>query len=253
MDGSKPASMTSWSYRAVLGVHRGPEDRRIRVRAAADPRETVVLGGGPRLGDDTHHQDPAGEDLGLELPAPGPRAAALENFGRPFKDVEAMNRHLLGEWRRCMQPDDTILCLGDIAKLGAWGERCLVLELLACPGQRVLLLGNHDLNRERYPFSPTTSARPVPRQVGGSGHRPPTWAGNSQDEPVVNEPPTGELELTGKVPMEREQAILDPWGNRGRLAGSVCAEHAYTLREFATALHHAGLTRCGAAAALNRW
>ena len=53
-------------------------------------------------------------------------------------------------------------------------------------------------------------------------------------------------------PMEREQAILDPWGNRGRLAGSLCAEHAYTLRELATALHRAGLTRCGTAALMRR-
>ena len=84
-------------------------------RPAADPAENVVLGGGgPNWGTALIIRTPAEKtwvwsDLHLG------HAAAVENFGRPFEDVEAMNRHLLGEWRRCVQPDHTIICLGDVA------------------------------------------------------------------------------------------------------------------------------------------
>ena len=84
-------------------------------RPAADPAENVVLGGGgPNWGTAPIIRTPAEKtwvwsDLHLG------HAAAVENFGRPFEDVEAMNRHLLGEWRRCVQPDHTIICLGDVA------------------------------------------------------------------------------------------------------------------------------------------
>ncbi len=30
----------------------------------------------------------------------------------------------------------------------AWRDRRLVLDLRACPGERILILGNHDLNRD---------------------------------------------------------------------------------------------------------
>ena len=75
-------------------------------------------------------------------------AAAVGNFRRPFEGVEAMNRHLLGEWRRCVRPDHTIICLGDVADLSLRSDPRLVLDLQAYPGERVLILGNHDLDRE---------------------------------------------------------------------------------------------------------
>ena len=68
----------------------------------------------------------------------------LEAFDRPFADVPAMNRHLLARWRQRVQPGDTIICLGDVAHPDAWRDRRLVLDLRACPGERVLILGNHD-------------------------------------------------------------------------------------------------------------
>ena len=72
---------------------------------------------------------------------------ALFAFQRPFGDVGRMNRHLLREWRRRVRPDDTIICLGDVAHPDAWRDRRLVLDIRDCPGKRVLVLGNHDLNR----------------------------------------------------------------------------------------------------------
>ena len=71
----------------------------------------------------------------------------FEAFNRPFADVVAMNRHLLAEWRRLVGPDDTIICLGDVAHPETWRDSHLILDLRACPGQRVLIRGNHDTSR----------------------------------------------------------------------------------------------------------
>ena len=48
--------------------------------------------------------------------------------------------------------------------------------------------------------------------------------------------------------------ILDAWANQAAWteAPQAWAEHAYTLRELAAALHRAGLARCRLAAILNR-
>ena len=69
---------------------------------------------------------------------------ALEAFDRPFADPRAMNRHLLARWRELVWPGDTIICLGDVAHPAAWRDRELMAELRACPGERVLIVGNHD-------------------------------------------------------------------------------------------------------------
>ena len=69
-------------------------------------------------------------------------------FDRPFHDVERMNRHLLREWTSRVRSDDTLICLGDVAHPDAWDDRRLVLDIRNCPGERVLILGNHDRNRD---------------------------------------------------------------------------------------------------------
>ena len=69
-------------------------------------------------------------------------------FDRPFHDVERMNRHLLREWTSRVRSGDTIICLGDVAHPDAWNDRRLVLDIRNCPGERVLILGNHDRNRD---------------------------------------------------------------------------------------------------------
>ena len=52
----------------------------------------------------------------------------------------------------CHDPDDTIICLGDVAHPDAWRDRRLVLDIRDCPGKRVLVLGNHDLFTQRTLF-----------------------------------------------------------------------------------------------------
>ena len=72
----------------------------------------------------------------------------VEAFNRPFRNVDRMNRHLVREWRRRVQADDTIICLGDVGHPDAWRDRRLMLDIMDCPGERVLVLGSHDWDRE---------------------------------------------------------------------------------------------------------
>ena len=74
--------------------------------------------------------------------------SVLLAWDRPFQRIEQMNHHLLREWRRRVRPEHTIICLGDVAHPDAWLDRRLTLDLGNCPGHRVLVLGNHDRNRE---------------------------------------------------------------------------------------------------------
>ena len=72
------------------------------------------------------------------------------------------------------------------------------------------------------------------------------------------EPPTGEefhAAIRAGEPSRRQIAILDAWANQAAWTEALqaWAEHAYTLRELAAALHRAGLARCRLAATLNRW
>lgn len=71
-------------------------------------------------------------------------------------------------------------------------------------------------------------------------------------------PPTGEefhAAFRAAEPSRRQVAILDAWANQAAWTEALqaWAEHAYTLRELAAALHRAGLARCRLAAILNRW
>ena len=72
---------------------------------------------------------------------------ALETFDRPFRNIHAMNRALLANWRRSVHPSDTIICLGDVAHPDALADRRLMLDLRELGGERILILGNHDLDR----------------------------------------------------------------------------------------------------------
>ena len=74
---------------------------------------------------------------------------ALAAFGRPFEQVDQMNGHLLAEWRRQVRADDTIICLGDVAEREAWCDRRLRVHVGACPGSKILVLGNHDVDLDR--------------------------------------------------------------------------------------------------------
>ena len=72
--------------------------------------------------------------------------SVISVFGRPFTEVGAMNAFLLGEWRDRVQAGHTIICLGDVLHEDVWRNESLMNEIRSCPGDRVLVLGNHDGN-----------------------------------------------------------------------------------------------------------
>lgn len=69
-------------------------------------------------------------------------------WNRPFRDVEQMNHHLLRNWERRVGAEDTIIVVGDVAHPDAWLDTRLMRDLQDCPGQRWLVVGNHDRDRE---------------------------------------------------------------------------------------------------------
>ena len=101
---------------------------------------------------------------------------------RPLGSV-AENRTLL-EHRR-VQPDETIICLGDVGHADAWTDEDLAAALAACEGKRLLVIGNHDVNDfeelGRAGFGPQYAAAGATRarrscsrtcRSGGSRRRP---------------------------------------------------------------------------------
>jgi calcineurin-like phosphoesterase family protein len=68
-------------------------------------------------------------------------ARILELAHRPFRDVQEMNRAILDRASSVVGPDDELWVLGDLA-LGTITESLKVASRL--PGQKVLILGNHD-------------------------------------------------------------------------------------------------------------
>ena len=71
---------------------------------------------------------------------------SLAAWSRPFRNTDEMNHHLLREWSRQVRTGDTIICLGDVAHPDAWRNRGTVLDLRNCPGKRLLVVGNHDVD-----------------------------------------------------------------------------------------------------------
>ena len=50
------------------------------------------------------------------------------------------------ETRDAAGADDTVICLGDVAHPDAWRDDRLVLDVAECPGELLLVLGNHDVD-----------------------------------------------------------------------------------------------------------
>ena len=68
---------------------------------------------------------------------------AIEHGDRPFENMEAMNAALLEAWRTCVDPNDTIVNLGDVTRaMTPWRKKAGTLRAL--PGRKIVVLGNHD-------------------------------------------------------------------------------------------------------------
>lgn len=68
-------------------------------------------------------------------------ANIIQYSGRPFGDVDHMNRSLIDRWNALVQPDDTVWVLGDVA-MGRIADTLPLVGQLA--GHKLLLAGNHD-------------------------------------------------------------------------------------------------------------
>ena len=71
-------------------------------------------------------------------------AMTISVFGRPYWTPEEMDDALFGAWRRVVDPDDTVVTLGDVAIGGLSGRR--LKRFRAAPGRKVLVLGNHEFD-----------------------------------------------------------------------------------------------------------
>ena len=68
-------------------------------------------------------------------------ANIIKYCNRPFKDVEEMNKTLIDNWNNIVQPDDTVICLGDFSL----GNRENIITIgQKLNGHKILILGNHD-------------------------------------------------------------------------------------------------------------
>lgn len=68
-------------------------------------------------------------------------ANIIEYSGRPFSNVDHMNRALIERWNALVQPADTVWVLGDVA-MGRITDTLALVRQLA--GHKLLLAGNHD-------------------------------------------------------------------------------------------------------------
>ncbi len=66
---------------------------------------------------------------------------------RPYNSTTAMSRALLAAWRATVKDQDTIICLGDVAHPDFWTDPRHLGDLQACPGRRILVMGNHDVGQ----------------------------------------------------------------------------------------------------------
>ena len=72
-------------------------------------------------------------------------ATSLSYFARQFASAEEMDDALFRSWHGTVTPGDTIICLGDVAVDGLSGTR--LKRLRSAPGRKVLVIGNHEVNR----------------------------------------------------------------------------------------------------------
>ena len=66
----------------------------------------------------------------------------IKYSNRPFSTVEEMKTHIISEWNKNVQPNDTVYILGDVAFCSA-SEAARMLNTMH--GTKILIEGNHDV------------------------------------------------------------------------------------------------------------
>lgn len=83
-------------------------------------------------------------------------ARIIELCDRPFRDLEEMHSELIRRWNAVVDPEDTVLHLGDLAL----GEREHSIGLTAAlNGRKLIVPGNHDVFWSHYRASENNKAR----------------------------------------------------------------------------------------------
>ena len=71
--------------------------------------------------------------------------AVLGASRRPFWTTDEMDDQLISAWHTRVRNNDWIICLGDVAHPQALENSEMLRRLRRCPGKRLLVVGNHDL------------------------------------------------------------------------------------------------------------
>lgn len=76
----------------------------------------------------------------------------IKHTNRPYRDSEEMNRELVKNWNRLVNPQDDIYILGDFTMKGP----VLATEILSSlKGRKYLIRGNHDAFADNREFDPS--------------------------------------------------------------------------------------------------
>ena len=161
----------------------------------------------------------------------------LEAWRRPFRHMRELDRRLLREWRRAVKLGDTSICLGDVAHPDVWRDRRTMLDIRNCHGQRILILGNHDVNdadalreagfRDQFRWRgrghrTAASADPLPAEEAAAGdgehsRTPPRRRGadtsTRERQRGMDRLPAGQ---TGPSPQEGPPPIANGFPRQGR-------------------------------------
>lgn len=75
--------------------------------------------------------------------------SAIDFCGRPFEDVEDMNKSLIDNWNKVIKNGDHVYILGDFS-FGKWDKTQKILGKLN--GMKYLIYGNHDKQMRTHRF-----------------------------------------------------------------------------------------------------
>ena len=63
---------------------------------------------------------------------------------RPFGSINKMNQVLISNYRKVVNPDDTVYFIGDLTLAGPMRRYAVESIIQQLPGRKILILGNHD-------------------------------------------------------------------------------------------------------------
>jgi len=68
----------------------------------------------------------------------------IEYCHRPFKNAQRMEQNIIYNYRKVVQPEDTVIFAGDFTIKGSTYKGYLEHMVSQLPGKKILVLGNHD-------------------------------------------------------------------------------------------------------------